>query len=321
MAAWYYPDATPPNTSLSSNFVFNPATENFNLNGKSLKNAGELCLGTSCITSWSGGTGGGTGTSYWLQNGTNVYYNDGNVGIGTQTPATKLSIYDASSGPIVTLSGANGNYRGITIKNTADNTEQWFYGANNNNNFVIRRSGASPDYLTINASNNHLGLGIAPDNNAMIKTSASSNGVVGLYAENNLIDYYNVTNPINIGVKGVAETEVGGGVGVSGTGYFGVKGSGFNGVHGEATVASGYGIYGKQGIGSRAGFFDGDTQVTGHLIMSGSSKYLNITNGSVTPPSGDCAAAFVGRMYLDKVASRLYLCTGSSPAWKSVVLN
>lgn len=39
-----------------------------------------------------GGGGGGGGTSLWSQNGSSIYYNGGNVGIGTANPATNLHI-------------------------------------------------------------------------------------------------------------------------------------------------------------------------------------------------------------------------------------
>jgi len=76
----------------------------------------------------------------------------GNVGIGTAGPNTQLNIYNASSGPIINLQGATTNYRGLKIADTG-NTEKWFAGADNSNNYVIRRNGATND-LTINSSGN-----------------------------------------------------------------------------------------------------------------------------------------------------------------------
>ncbi len=85
----------------------------------------------------------------------NAYFSQ-NIGIGTTTPATKLHLFDSASGPIITLSGLTSNYRGITLKNTS-NSENWFYGANSSNNFVIRRNG-SVDDVTI-SSNGYVGIG------------------------------------------------------------------------------------------------------------------------------------------------------------------
>ena len=82
----------------------------------------------------------------------------GQVGVGINTNlASKLHVYDATSGPIITLSGLSTNYRGLTVKDTAG-AEQWFYGPNNSNNFTLRRSGTT-DYLSVNASNGYVGIG------------------------------------------------------------------------------------------------------------------------------------------------------------------
>ena len=87
----------------------------------------------------------------------------GDIGIGTSSPATKLHIYDASSGPIITLSGLDTNYRGLVIKDTSD-AEKWFIGSNTstNTNFVIRAT-SSNDILTLGTSNGNVGIGTMPD--------------------------------------------------------------------------------------------------------------------------------------------------------------
>jgi len=104
----------------------------------------------------------------------------GDIGIGTSSPATKLHIYDASSGPIITLSGLDTNYRGLVIKDTSD-AEKWFIGSNTstNTNFVIRAT-SSNDILTISSSNGNVGIGTTPDAtyklsiNGTIKTNLTS---------------------------------------------------------------------------------------------------------------------------------------------------
>lgn len=97
---------------------------------------------------------------------------EGSVGIGTTTaPATQLHLYDASSGPIITLSGATSVYRGLTVKNTAG-AEQWFYGPNTSNNFVIRQSGTT-DKITINSTG--VGIGAAAQGPFHVALPAWSN--------------------------------------------------------------------------------------------------------------------------------------------------
>jgi len=81
---------------------------------------------------------------------------NGNVGIGTTNPNTKLNIFDNSSGPIISLQGLTTNYRGLRIADT-NNTENWFAGANASNKYVIKRNGTTDD-VTIDTSGN-VGIG------------------------------------------------------------------------------------------------------------------------------------------------------------------
>ncbi len=76
-----------------------------------------------------------------------------NIGIGTTNPTRKLSILDSATGPIISLSGLTTNYRGISLRQSSDDAENWFAGANNSNNFVVRRNGATDD-LTVDTSGN-----------------------------------------------------------------------------------------------------------------------------------------------------------------------
>ena len=108
---------------------------------------------------------------------TNGYHSDfnnvamyGNVGIGENSPAYKLTLTDDTSGPIIGMKGATSVYRGISVRNTSD-AEQWFYGANTSNSFVIRRSGN--DDLSIDSSGNMV---IANGSGATV--SLAANGVL-----------------------------------------------------------------------------------------------------------------------------------------------
>ena len=52
----------------------------------------QYCIsGTDCITDWA------SGINYWTQDGTDLYYNTGNVGIGTASPDNKLHIQESDA--------------------------------------------------------------------------------------------------------------------------------------------------------------------------------------------------------------------------------
>ncbi|MFA7662665.1 MAG: hypothetical protein WCX88_01990 [Patescibacteria group bacterium] len=108
-----------------------------------------VCVTDAGGTTLPSGTNGQTlrhdGTN-WVAN--SLLYNNGtNIGIGTTSPDTQLSIYNASSGPIIDLRGSDSNYRGLKISSTADNLEKWFIGSNSSNNFVIRRNDGVDDII------------------------------------------------------------------------------------------------------------------------------------------------------------------------------
>jgi len=87
-----------------------------------------------------------------------MYINGDGMSVGTSSLVTgiKLYIYDAASGPIISLSGLDSNYRGLAIKDTGD-AEKWFIGNNTSTNFVLRQNG-STDLLTVLSSGN-VGVG------------------------------------------------------------------------------------------------------------------------------------------------------------------
>jgi hypothetical protein len=321
-AAWLEPNYLPGDASLSNNFVFTPLVQNLELGGKNITGNGNINInGSASFSSLTvdgvpvSGGGGGAGSADWAILSGALYYTtstgSGKVGIGTNNPNRLLHLYkdsgDNAELDIQSNSGA-GNHWSIYNHRGTDELRFW--------------KSAGDNVLTLGA-NGRVGVGTAPDDSNILRTRTATAGVVGLYGENSAIDWSFVPNlnPNNVGVKGVANNTVLGGVGVYGLGYHGVKGVGGNGgagIYGEAS-AGGIGVRGVQGPGSYAAQFDGEVAFNGNARVA-LPGYFTISNGLGAPTVGDCSTFTYGRIYLDRQNFRLYVCTGVT-GWKSTLLN
>ncbi len=61
------------------------------------------------------------GTGYWNNNGTSIYYNNGNIGIGTDTPAAMLQINPTGSNEGIRI--ISSNFSPFVIRNTANTSD------------------------------------------------------------------------------------------------------------------------------------------------------------------------------------------------------
>lgn len=139
-------------------------------------NAAGLCIAGDCKTAWSQ-VGGGGGSSQWTTAAPNIYFNTGNVGIGTTTPTQKLEINGAALVPtIYGSSAANGV---LTLQSTSHATKGTInIGVDQTTTTSIGQSGTPGNKLIVATDRlivNNAGVRVngAPDNGDLSVTKVN----------------------------------------------------------------------------------------------------------------------------------------------------
>lgn len=127
-------------------------------------------VGTNLTLSKSGGTADLSSLGSWTVSGTSIYYNTGNVGVGTSSPAHKLHV--TGSGDTAVAYFYNGSSGGSAVKGSSSN-------------------GPTNGYLGIQSS-------IGFDNNAAIRFPNGAGMEVGILGVST-----GTSTPDNIGVMGL----------------------------------------------------------------------------------------------------------------------
>lgn len=235
--------------------------------------------------------------SQWLHNASDLYYNGGNVGVGTNTPTAKIdavqssgiAIKGASAGALATAVSGSATGPGVTIGVQGTSASPTGEG--------VRGTGATGVRGTSSTANGRGVVGDATGTGASIGVQGTSTTGYGVQGTGQIGVFASSSSEGGSGVWGTATapgfatgvlgTSMGvTGVGVQGSGNTGVSGTGEIGVQGEGDT---FGVNGKStDLSGGTGVRGEGYQYGVHGIMTGASPGAGVlAEGS---PNSDDAA-------------------------------
>jgi len=102
-------------------------------------------------------TSGATKRGYWTSSGNNIYYNDGNIGLGIDIPGYKLHITDDDSTAVFNIDN-EGTDLWTGTRLARDGSEKWFIGMNDTKDNLLFRYADFKDAVSISSSNGDMGV-------------------------------------------------------------------------------------------------------------------------------------------------------------------
>jgi hypothetical protein len=258
--------------------------------------------------------GGGVGGSLWQVNDTSIYYNNGNVGIGTTSPTNKLDVSGdvtaagrvgiGTTSPRVATEIYGSGYVGLMLAKRTDYdiSGVLYFESASNFQMIRNRAGA----LVFETDTAYTGAGTE----RMRITSGGNVGIGTTTPEEKLTVAggtikSSTSEATGKGVVGVASYT---GNGTNYGGYFEARGTGGAGVYGFASHTSGtnYGVYGEtKSPNGYAGYFiggrnafQGDVGIGCNdpgekLDVAGTAKLRSMPTGTYATVSADTN----GRLY------------------------
>ena len=233
----------------------------------------------------------------WQCVGTTLFYLGGSVGIGTDSPDARLSVFNAT-GNAITGTATGANARGVfgqATHTTGGNTGVYGFTASNNGRGVFGGASAStgPTAGVYGNSNSNTGSGVFGNAAA---TSGTTFGVQGVAASPNGRGVFGqTTHPTGLatGVYGFSSSS-------SGRGVFGGTSAPTGpavGVYGNSNSTAGTGVYGNSAAGSGVTTgVRGVSASTGGRGVYGSATASSGTNYGgyfdVASPAGTALYAF-----------------------------
>jgi hypothetical protein len=144
----------------------------FDVQGGQLNVSGGLCIAGDCKTAWSQ-----VGGSQWSNASSNIYFNTGNVGIGTTTPASR---FDVGAGAV------RGSYTDLVVGAGGNNAQIELYGPNKSaaltndetlNGMVLYTNGPSFNPTLFLGNSGNVGIGTTSPSDLMQIDTASGWGL------------------------------------------------------------------------------------------------------------------------------------------------
>ena len=247
------------------------------------------------LTSDAGGVGTwqpGGGGSLWQENGTKIYYNTDNVGIGTADPNVPLHV-TTSGDPVAVLArntATSGTGSGVWAE-TATTEGSGVFGQNtassgqNEGVMGVSWSSFGKGVMGYNGSTASTAIGVlgrtsggAGVQGEATSTSAYNKGVYGLTSSPNGYGVYGYAPTDGKGVAGYSGDDDYGYLGWNGGGIYGYSADGY-GVHGQSASTSGTGVYGLAAAtsGTTYGVHGQSASTTGRAVYGEASN----TNSTV----------------------------------------